>query len=593
MTRFVTPAPDRALAATDRVRAAYRRIAEVARPEVWIHLREEAAVLADAADLERRVAGGGPLPLAGLLVAVKDNVDVAGLPTTAACPEYAYHPRRSATAVARLVDAGALVLGKTNLDQFATGLVGTRSPYGAVRCAWDPARVSGGSSSGSAAAVGLGVVDLGVGTDTAGSGRVPAAFQGIVGLKASPGIVPATGVVPACADYDCVTVFAADLPTARHALAVMSGPDPADPRSRAWPADVRLAAPARPRLAVPRDTDLAPATPGYRAAFAAAVDRLVAGGATVTEIDISPLLEAALLLYDGAVVAERHAAVGAFLATGPAGADPVVAGIIRAAADVSGSAFAADLGHLASAAAHARAALAGSDALLLPVTTEHPTIAAVLADPLGINRRLGTYTNFANLLDMAAMAVPAGEADGGPFGVMVVVPAMDDHVALDLAARLTAEAPSGSAPAGSAPPPLSGDVVDLLVVGAHLRGQPLNGDLERLGARFVSAAATSDAYRMVALPTATAKPGLVRHGAGLGAPIAGELWQLSPGGLGRFLAGLPAPMGLGPVELADGRWVTGFCCSAEAGASGTDITAYGGWRAYLAARADAHAAAPG
>ena len=573
MTSFVTAGVDRNLAAAARVREAYRRIAAADRPEVWITLRPESDVLADAAQLEQRCAQGERPALAGLLVAVKDNIDVASLPTTAACPEYAYTPKRTATAVARLIEAGALVLGKTNLDQFATGLVGTRSPYGAVRCAWDPERVSGGSSSGSAAAIGLGLVDLAVGTDTAGSGRVPAAFHGIVGLKASPGIVPAAGVVPACADYDCVTVFAADLETAQRGLAVMSGPDPADPRSRAWPADVPLAAPSYPRIAAPRDADLVALTPGYRAAFEQAIKR-AATDAEIVEVDISELLRTANLLYDGAIVAERHAAVGEFLATDPAGADPTVATIITAAAEVTGSAFAADLDRIARARVHARALLADVDALLLPVTTEHPTIAAVKADPMGINRRLGTFTNFANLLDTAAVAIPSGIADGGPFGVMLVVPTMHDHVALDLAARLTESAPG---------PLLTADVAQLLVVGAHLRGQPLNRQLERIGARFTAEVTTSDAYRLVALATDPPKPGLIRHGRSLGAPITGELWQVSAAGLGRFLTALPNPMGLAPVELSDGRWVTGFCCSAESGDAGTDITEHGGWLAYLSA----------
>lgn len=395
--------------------------------------------------------------LAGLLVAVKDNVDVAGLATTAACSGFAYRPDRTATAVARLVDAGAVVLGKTNMDQFATGLVGTRSPYGAVRCAWDPARVAGGSSSGSAVAVGLGIADIGVGTDTAGSGRVPAAFGGIVGLKATPGLVPATGVVPACADYDCVTVLAGDLRTARRALAVMVGPDDTDPRSRSWPDDVRLAAPPVPHVAVPRPTDLTALTAGYRDAFAAAVDYGRRLGWATSEMDVSEMLEAATLLYDGAIVAERHAAVGTFLEGSPEGADPVVSEIIRAPGGVRGTDFAADLDWIARVRAHTEHALRGFDGLLLPVTVEHPTVEAVRADPVGVNRRLGTYTNFANLLDMTAMAVPLGVADGGPFGVMVLAPAFSDHVALDLASRLTGD---------HGGPPMTGESRALLVAGA-------------------------------------------------------------------------------------------------------------------------------
>lgn len=301
---------------TTRVDAAYARIAEVDRPEVWITLRPRSELATEAAELERRVASGESLPLAGLLLAVKDNVDVAGLPTTAACPEFAYTATESAAAVARLVAAGALVLGKTNLDQFATGLVGTRSPYGAVRHATHPELISGGSSSGSAVAVALGIADLAIGTDTAGSGRVPAALHGIVGIKATLGVVPAHGVVPACADYDAVTVFAADLATAVDAARIMAGPEARDPRSRAWPADVRLAASAAPKVAIPRPADLSPLSEPYRQAFTATVDLLRDQGIAVHEVDISPLLDAARLLYDGAIVAERYAAVGALLTSG-------------------------------------------------------------------------------------------------------------------------------------------------------------------------------------------------------------------------------------------------------------------------------------
>lgn len=556
--------------ATARVAAAYARIAEVDRPEIWITLRPQTELAAEAAEVDRRVAAGEPLPLAGLLVAVKDNVDVAGLPTTAACPEFAYPATVTAAAVDRLVDAGALVLGKTNLDQFATGLVGTRSPYGAVRHAEHPELISGGSSSGSAVAVALGIADIGVGTDTAGSGRVPAAFHGIVGIKASLGLVPAHGVVPACADYDAVTVFAAGLDLAVTAAAVMIGPDERDPRSRTWPADVRLAAGARPTVAIP--DDLTPLSPAYRAAFTETVAALRDQGVTVREVDISPLLDAARLLYDGAIVAERYAAVGAFVDKGADGLDETVAGIISAAKELDAPSFAADLDTLTKAKAAANALLTGYDGLLLPTTTEHPTIAAVTADPVTINRRLGTYTNFCNLLDLAAVAVPGTPtADGLPFGVMVVVPTFADQLAVDLAARVT----------GTPAPLLVDTSVALAVFGAHLRGQPLHWQLEQLGARFAGEITTSDAYRLTALDTVPPKPGLVRHGDGLGAPIRGELFLVSPGGLGRFLAELPPPMALTSIELADGRSVVGFACTYDAALTATDITEHGGWVAYL------------
>ncbi|WP_067565641.1 allophanate hydrolase [Nocardia acidivorans] len=559
-----------------RVAAAYARIAETDRPEVWITLRDEAEVLAEAAALEERLAGGAELPLAGLLVAVKDNIDVAGLPTTAACPEFAYMPQETASAIARLVDAGAIVLGKTNLDQFATGLVGTRSPYGAVRNALHPELISGGSSSGSAVAVALGIADIGIGTDTAGSGRVPAAFNGLVGIKATLGIIPAHGVVPACADYDAVTVFGADLDLATRAAAIMAGPEPRDPRSRTWPATVRFAAAQSPRLAIPVPANLTPLSPAYREAFDKTVAATLEAGFKIDNVDIAPLLDAALLLYDGAIVAERYAAVGAFLDGRPAGADPTVTAIISAAELPSGHAFAADLTTLARARSAALRLLESIDALLLPTTTEHPTLAAVQADPIGINRRLGTYTNFCNLLDLAAVAIPgATTAGGAPFGVMLVVPAFGDQVAIDLAARLQSD---------SATPLLVESGVELAVFGAHLRDQPLHWQLEELGARFAGSIRTTDTYRLTAMDTTPPKPGLVRTAPGQGAPIVGELFRLSEAGLGRFLAALPAPMALTAVELEDGRTVVGFTATHDATAAAVDITEYGGWKAYLSAR---------
>ncbi|WP_027006340.1 allophanate hydrolase [Conexibacter woesei] len=554
------------MSAAEPVRAALARIAAADRPEIWIALRCEPDLLAEAAALDAQPDGERG-ELYGLTVAVKDNVDVAGLPTTAACSAFSYMPTTTATAVQRLVDAGAIVLGKTNLDQFATGLVGTRSPYGAVRDARRPEYVSGGSSSGSGAAVALGLVDLAVGTDTAGSGRVPAAFGGIVGFKATRNVVPTDGVVPACATLDCVTVFAPDLALAERAIAIMGD---------ALPPDAPLAAPPAPRVAVPPPEQLGDLTEEARAAFARAADTLEAAGAVLQHVGLAPFLEAARLLYDGALVAERHAAVGAFVETHGDDVDPTVGAIVAAAGRFTATEYLKDMERVAELRAAALASLDGADAMLLPTTTRQPTIAEVAADPVGANSRLGIYTNFCNLFDLCAVAVPAGEADGGQFGVTVLAPAHHDRVAADVAALLTGT--SLSAPAG----------IELLVVGAHRRGQPLNHQLTSRGARFAEVCETAPTYRLHALPTTPPKPGLVRVDTD-GAPIEGELWMLNPAALGTFLAELPPPMTLGPVTLADGRTVVGFGVEPSAVEGTPDITHHGSWPAYLAASA---AAAP-
>jgi allophanate hydrolase len=562
------------MSAVDAVRAAYRRIAAAERPEAWITLRPEDDAVAEAAALDADPVRSA-LPLAGTTLAVKDNIDVAGLPTTAGCPAYAYHPAASAPAVARLVAAGAIVLGKTNLDQFATGLVGTRSPHGAVRDARRPEYVAGGSSSGSATAVALGLVDLALGTDTAGSGRVPAAFAGIVGFKATRGLVPTLGVVPACRTLDCVTVFARDLARAERAMGVMAGPDPADPLSRTWPADAPLAAPPGPRVAVPSLDQLSALTPAALEAFAAAAAGLAAAGAELCPIDLAPFLAAARLLYEGALVAERHAAVGAFVDAHAGDVDLTVGAIIRAAGAVPASVYVADTERVERLRVAAMAALGQADALLLPTTTAQPTIAEVAADPVGANSRLGIYTNFCNLFDLCAVAVPAGHADGGEFGVTVLARSFGDRVAADVAALVTGT-PAAPPADGLAPP-----AVELLVIGAHRRGQPLNHQLTDRGARFVATVETAPAYRMYALDTEPIKPGLVRVADG-GEPIEGELWQLPAAALGTFLAALPGPMVLGPVTLADGRTVVGFGCEPLAVAGAPDITHHRSWPAYLA-----------
>lgn len=545
-----------------RIAETYRNIEASGRTEVFIHLRPQS----DVEDDHARAAG----PLAGLLLAVKDNVDVAGLPTTAACPGFAYVPDTDAAAVAALKAAGAVVIGKTNLDQFATGLVGTRSPYGAVRDSRRPEYISGGSSSGSAVAVALGFADIAIGTDTAGSGRVPAGLQGIVGIKPTLGVVSVAGVVPACASYDCVTIFAADLATAQAAMAAMSAGAP----QREWPTDSRLAAATAPRIAIPDrlpelDTD-------WQAAFGAAVQRARDAGFDTVPISMDTFFAAAGLLYHGALVAERWDAVGEFVVgAGPdAGLDPTVSSIVTAAASHSAADLLRDLRRVEELRRDAFAQLTGCDALLVPTAPAHPTISEVAADPVAVNTRMGRYTNFCNLFDMCAIAIPAGmAADGAQFGVTLLAPAFHDAVIADLAARFLAE------PSGPGWPEAAGaPVAELAVFGAHLRGQPLEHQLTGRGARWAGPIATAPRYRLFALDTVPPKPGLVRAD-GDGAAIAGERWVLSPSALGEFLAELPAPMLLGKVELDDGSWITGFGCDHAAPALGRDITEYGGWLA--------------
>ncbi|MFJ7966933.1 allophanate hydrolase [Streptomyces sp. NPDC096324] len=548
------------MSALTRVRMAYARIEAVDRPEIWIDLRPRAEAEREARSVDERAAAGEHLPLAGRLLAVKGNIDVAGLPTTAGCPAYAYTPEADAPAVARLRAAGAVVLGTTNMDQFATGLVGTRSPYGAVRGALAPERISGGSSSGSAVAVALGIVDLALGTDTAGSGRVPAAFNGIVGLKPTRGLVPTTGVVPACASLDCVTVFARTLPEAEQALARL-----ATPSGRELP-PLAQRAPGPWRVAVPPTAQLGALDEGWAEAYEAAVRALVAAGAEVRALDLAPFTEAAAMLYEGAFVAERYTAVGGFvdkqISEGAAGLDPTVAGIITRARDIPAHRLYADQERLASLRARALAELADADALLLPTAPGHPTLAEVAADPLGANARLGRFTNSTNLFDLAAVAVPAGRtAAGHPFGVMLIGPAFTDERLAGIARLLEPE-------------------TRLAVVGAHLSGLPLNPQLLALGARLERTTTTAAVYRLHALATSPPKPGLVHVGAGGGA-VEAEVWSLPAEGLGRLLAALPRPMTLGSVELADGTHVPGFLCEPGALEDAPDITRYGGWRAYL------------
>ncbi len=538
------------------------------------------------------VAGVPEGPLAGLRFAVKDNIDVAGLPTTAGCPAFSHEPGQHAAVVRRLLAAGAQVAGKTNLDQFACGLNGTRSPYGAVPNAFDARYVCGGSSSGSAYVVATGQVDFALGTDTAGSGRVPAGLNNIVGLKPTRGLVSAHGVVPASQSVDCVSIFATTVSLAARVLQQCMGHDARDPYSRKLrlrdtplPAVFRFGLPDRLEFF---GDDLA------RAAFQQAITRMQALGGRAVTIDYAPLAKAAALLYDSALVAERYAAIRPFFD----GRAQDVMEPVRSIIGSGGGFSAADLceaqTRLRELGQLADAMWDRIDLLLVPTAPTHYTVAQMLADPIALNRNLGTYTNFVNLLDYAALSVPSSlRPDGLPFGVTLVGPCASDWQLADLGQRfhqatgLTQGATGAPLPAPQPIPGLSHNLnVKVAVVGAHLSGMPLNWQLTERGATLLHTADTAPDYRLFALPgTQPPKPGLVRVAAGTGAAIALEVWEMPVQQYGAFVALIPAPLGIGTLTLGDGSAVQGFVCEAHATAGATDISDYGGWRAYMATRA--------
>ena len=546
----------------------------------WIERHAPEAVVARARAVDARIAAGETLPLAGVPYAVKDNIDVAGLPTTAACPAFAYTPANSAEVVARLDAAGAVMMGKTNLDQFATGLVGARSPYGAPGCVFNRDYVSGGSSSGSGVAVAAGLVAFALGTDTAGSGRVPAAFNNLIGLKPTKGRWSTTGLVPACRSLDCITVFAPDPADAALVDCVAAGFDAADPYSRRAP-DAAFQIPAVFHFGVPRPHQQvffgdAQAETLYRAAVA----RLEAAGGQAVEVDIDPLLAAAQMLYAGPWVAERTAAAEPLLTSNPAAIEPTVRAILQ-----GGPAFSAvdAFKGLYQLQAYARAAeemWAAIDVLLLPTTPTIYRIAEVRAEPVALNANLGRYTNFVNLLDMSAVAVPAGFRENGTgFGVTLIGPAFADAALLDLARRYLEIAPMPQAP----PLDLDGrsETVKLAVVGAHLAGMPLHWQLSSRDARLVARTRTAPAYKLYAMANTTPpKPALVH--APQGAAIEVEVYELPMSAFGSFVAEVPPPLAIGTLSLEDGSEVKGFVAEPRATNGAEDITALGGWRAYLA-----------
>ncbi|QDH34320.1 allophanate hydrolase [Porphyrobacter sp. YT40] len=569
-----------ATAALDVMEATLARLAayDAHQPQVWISRAEPEALRAAARAIDARVAGGERLPLAGVPYAAKDNIDVAGFETTAACPAFAYRPERSATVIAKLEAAGAICVGKTNLDQFATGLVGTRSPYGIPRNAYNRDYVSGGSSSGSAVATAAGLVAFALGTDTAGSGRVPAAFNHLVGLKPSKGRWSTRGLVPACRTLDCITVFADSLGDAALVDGVLAGFDAEDAFSRA-PQDVALTV---RRIGVPRvdqrqffgDTE---AEYLYTRALEA-----LARECDLVEIDIDPLLEAAQLLYGGPWVAERTAAIAPLLESNPLAIDPVVREVIAPGSAMTATGLWNGIYRLAELQRHAEAMWGEVDALAFPTTGTTYRVAELLEAPVALNSNLGRYTNFVNLLDMAAIAVPAGsKSNSTGFGITLIGPAHSDRALIALAEAYLS--------AAALPPPPSLDLGDrmetikLAVVGAHLEGMPLHWQLTSRGATFVGAFTTAPNYRLYAMADSVPpKPALVHSEDG--AAIALEVYELDTASFGSFVAEVPPPLAIGTVTLADGSSVKGFVAEPRALTGAEDITHLGGWRAFIASR---------
>ncbi|SFO35464.1 allophanate hydrolase [Mesorhizobium sp. NFR06] len=578
----------------EMIDAVYARIQAADDPGIFIHLGGKADLLAAAEAL-------GPFdpvakPLWGIPFAVKDNIDVAGMPTTAACAEYTYWPDKDATVVARLNAAGALVLGKTNLDQFATGLVGVRTPWPIPRNAIDAELVPGGSSSGSAVATARGIVSFALGTDTAGSGRIPAGLNNVVGLKPTVGALSTAGVVPACRTLDCVSVFALTVDDAYKVFSVAAARDAVDPYSRDIAVQSLVARPPVLSVGVPAKADLKFfGDAAMQAGFEASLAMLSRLGCRLVEIPFGDFYATANLLYEGAWVAERYAAIRDFMEANEAAMHPVTRKIIGGARKLSAADAFRGLYALQAYRAKLAPVIASVDLFCVPTAPTHYSLDAVLADPVETNSRLGTYTNFVNLLDMCGIAVPTGRRDDAlPMSVTLLAPAGRDaltatlardlHAASDLALGATGWQQPGLLPAA---PSADDGMIDLVVVGAHLSGMPLNGQLSQLGARFSRAAKTSAAYRLYALAgQSVPKPGLIRVGDS-GTAIDVEVWRLCADTFGRFVAAIPPPLGIGSIELDDGSTAKGFLVESAGLLGASDISSFGGWRRFLSDRVPA------
>ena len=580
-----------ALTPTTLVGSVLDRIAERGDDRVWIDQlgRDELVAIAE------RLEGEGPTgkPLYGIPFAIKDNIDLAGHPTTAACPAFAYQAPHSAYAVERLISAGAIPIGKTNLDQFATGLSGTRSPYGAPSCALRHGYISGGSSSGSGVAVAAGLVSFALGTDTAGSGRVPAAFNNVLGLKPTRGLISTRGVVPACRSLDCVSIFALTSSDALAVLDATGGFDAADPFSRQPPPnlDTPQLDIARSRFGIPcaKDLDFFGNREGERL-FWAMLRLIEKRGGTLVEIDFTPFLQTAELLYHGPWIAERYVAIQDFFDQQPGALYPTTRQIIEGGTKPSAAESFKGYYHLKDLQRVVGALWGSVDVLITPTAGRQYSIDEMIADPIHLNNALGYYTNFVNLLDLTAVAVPAGlQPDGLAFGITLLAPAWHElalckladvlHRAQDLPLGATAHKIATTPELTKRPS--SAKVMQLAVCGAHMSGLPLNHQLSERGGRLVRSCRTAPHYQLFALPGGPPlRPGLIRREPGRAIEL--EIWEFPIATFGGFLAGIRTPLTIGNVELEDGTQVKGFLCEAHATADARDITEYGGWRPYIA-----------
>lgn len=564
----------------------WQRLEQTPEHNIWVSRLSLEQML----DCARLLEGRNPeqLPLYGIPFAIKDNIDLAGLQTTAACPAYAYQPDESAFVVRQLLAAGAIPVGKTNLDQFATGLVGSRSPYGVCHNSFDTDYIAGGSSSGSAVAVALGLASFALGTDTAGSGRVPAAFNNLVGVKPTRGWLSATGVVPACRSLDCVSIFALNAVDAERVLQVAGVYDPSDAYARPHqPSPMPAGFPQRFSFGVPMAEQLKFfGDADAEALFAEAIEQLCEMGGRPVAVDIQPLLDAAKLLYSGPWLAERYGVAADLLTRDANAVLPVTRSILKAGADLTAVDAWAVFHRLQALKRAADTLWERIDVLLTPTTGTIYRIAEIDAEPVALNTRLGYYTNFMNLLDFSAIALPAGFRENGlPFGITFCAPAFADHSLLALARRREALKPHKLGASGMLCATQNGDAVEMggyariAVCGAHLSGLPLNRLLTERGGRLLVTTQTAPLYRLYALPDGR-RPGMVRSDSGGAIEI--EVWALPLVKYGEFVAEIPAPLGIGSIELHDGSFVQGFVCEPMAVREALEITAFGGWRAYLA-----------